>query len=100
MALRDGFKQPWRDIDGQGHDRLWGVAELVQRRLVAGVAPWGSPAPGPGAELDSDSSRGITGTPDEAALWTAWNGVAKRLEETNGAGSSQCLGFVSWPPLT
>jgi hypothetical protein len=72
---------------------------MVERARLSGVAPWGSPAPGPLAGLDHDSRRGITGVPDDAALWAAWAGVAGRLEAANRAvgPSAACIAFRSSP---
>lgn len=42
-----------------------------------------------------DGNRGITGMPDEAALWAAWGDVAASLENANHAAgpSAACLAF-------
>jgi hypothetical protein len=96
-AVRDGLARPWRDLDGQVKLRMWSVAELVAQGPAAGVAPWGAPAPGPEAAFDYDSQRGITGAPDEAALWAAWSDVAARLEAANRAAgpAATCLAYRS-----
>ncbi|MBI3969713.1 MAG: hypothetical protein HY332_00370 [Chloroflexi bacterium] len=101
-AIREGLARPRRDLDGRLHDHLWGVRDLVDRAPVAGVASWGSPAPGPEAVLDADIRRGITGALDEAALWAAWRDVAAQLEAANRAAgpSHMCRAFTgsSLPP--
>ncbi len=87
-AVRDGLQRSWQDLTGRVHPSRWSVPELIANGPVAGVAPWGSPAPGPDAGLDVDGSRGITGTPDETALWAAWGDVAGSLEAANRAAGS------------
>jgi len=88
-AVREGLHLPWQDLTGRTHQSRWSVTDLVANGPLAGIAPWGSPAPGPNAGLDVDGSRGITGAPDEAGLWAAWTDVAGSLEAANRtAGSS------------
>jgi hypothetical protein len=96
-ALRDGLGRPWPALDGTRHDRLWSAFEMVQRAPLAGIASWGSPAPGPDIGYDLDSERGITGAPEEAALWAAWANVAARLEAANRAAgpAAACLALRS-----
>ena len=96
-AVRTGLDRPWQELEGQLQPRRWGVVEMMERGPVAGVAPWASPAPEPAAILDADTERGITFTPDEAALWAAWRDVATRLEAANQAAgpSAGCLAFHS-----
>ena len=98
-AVTSGLARPWPGLSGQTVPRQWSVPELFQNHLVTGVAPWGSPAPGIDAGLDTDGTRGITGTPDEQALWSAWGNVAASLEAANRAAgpSAACLGFRSSP---
>lgn len=84
-AVRRGLDRPWTDLDGRTQPRLWSALEMMTNGPLAGIAPWGSPAPGPDFGLDTDGSRGITGMPDEAALWTAWTNTAVALESTNRA---------------
>ena len=100
-AVRDGLSRPWRDLSGRSHDRLWGVRELLGRAPIAGVASWGSPAPGADAGMDMDSRRGITGAPDEAALWAAWRDVGAQLEAANRTAgpSGSCLAHSGAGPL-
>jgi hypothetical protein len=96
-AVREGLARPWIDLAGTLRQREWSVPELVTDRWVAGVAPWGSPAPGPRAGLDADAERGITLAPDAAALWSAWRDVAAGLEDANRAAgvSPACLAVRS-----
>ena len=96
-AVRNGLDRPGQDLEGGTVPRQKGVEELVSSGLLAGVAPWGSPAPGRWSELDRDNQRGITGTPDEAALWSAWADTAASLEAANqSAGpSDRCLSYSS-----
>ena len=98
-AVQNGLNRPWQDLDGHIQPHEWSASELVAKGLLAGIAPWGSPAPGPGAELDEDTQRGITGAPDEAALWTAWSNVGASLEAANqpAGPSEQCLAANSTP---
>jgi hypothetical protein len=85
LAVRDGLDRPWQDLTWTWQPRLWGVAELAERTGLQGVAPWSSPAPGPGADPlpDADTQRGITNVPDETEMWRAWSEVAARLEAGN-----------------
>jgi hypothetical protein len=96
-AVRSGLDRPWTLLDGTVQPHLASAQQLVQQGVVNGLAPWGSPAPGPQASLDEDSQRGITGTPDEAALWSAWADTGAALERANKAAgpSSICLAFTS-----
>lgn len=96
-AVQNGFGRWWQELSGRDQPRLRGVPELFANGLVSGVAPWGSPAPGSGAELDMDGGWGITGMPDEAALWSAWSSVAGSLENANrtAGASAACPGFRS-----
>ncbi len=96
-AVRAGLSRTWQDLAGRTQPRFWSVRELFANGLMAGIAPWGSPAPGPGAELDMDGNRGVTATPDEAALWDAWRDAAAWLEDANSAAgpSAMCLAFQS-----
>jgi hypothetical protein len=96
-AVLRGFEQTWQDIDGRWHPRLSGGAELVDHAGLAGISPWGSPAPGPGAEFDADVHRGVTGAPDEVALWAAWNEVARSLENASrrAGPSAECEAYRS-----
>lgn len=99
-AVRDGLARSWEDLHGNIRSRFPSAGELVQTGLVDGIAPWGSPAPGPWSSFDTDGSRGVTGSPDEEALWTAWSEVAASLGGANrGEGtSSACLTLHSSPP--
>ena len=98
-AVRHGLGRPWQDLDGTWHPRHWGVAELVERAGLDGVAPWGSPNPDPGAEpwLDLDRARGISDAPEGSELWHVWRETATRLEQANrNAGvSAACLAYRS-----
>jgi hypothetical protein len=96
-ALSNGLDRGWRTLDDGAEPRLLGITDLVQRYNIAGVAPWGTPAPEPYAGFDADGDRGVTSAPDEAALWPAWRQVATRLNAANGiAGQAQeCLAFDS-----
>ena len=96
-ATLSGFEQAWRDIDGQWHQRQLAAAKLFDDVGLDGISPWGSPAPGLGAEFDTDSRRGITGTPDESSVWAAWSQVAQRLENANRAAgpSHECRAYAS-----
>ena len=96
-AVKNGLGRSWQDLNGQTQPRMWSVPELFANGPVAGVAPWGSPAPGFGSQLDMDGNRGITGMPDEAALWAAWSEVAASLENANRAAgpSAACLAYRS-----
>ncbi|MCL4544788.1 MAG: hypothetical protein M1118_09380 [Chloroflexi bacterium] len=85
-AVSNGFGSAWQDINGVWHNHDWSVSQLIASTGLAGVAPWGAPAPGDSAILDEDSSRGITGAPDAASLWSAWGRVAAELEAANQAG--------------
>ncbi len=98
-AVQNGLNRSWQDLEGQLQPREWSASELVARGMLAGVASWGSPAPGTDAQLDQDTQRGITGAPDEAALWTAWGNVGATLEAANQAAgpSQQCLALDSAP---
>ena len=85
-ALLRGYEQSWRDIDGQWRDRFMGGAELISDTGLAGISPWGSPAPGLGADFDTDSHRGITGTPDESfCLGGMEHGSAKSGDREPGS---------------
>jgi hypothetical protein len=67
---------------------------MIDRAPLAGLAAWGTPAPGPtSAGLDADLARGITATPDEAVLWPVWREIGANLEARNRqAGiSGTCL---------
>jgi hypothetical protein len=94
-AVLGGWAHPWTAIDGSPQTGFLGVADLVRRGLVAGAAPWASPAPqaGSGIGLDLDSQRGVTGTPDAAAVWEAWSQTGAQLESANQASgpSPACL---------
>ncbi len=94
-AVRQGFAAPWRDLAGKMQPRLWSGRDLMANGPLAGIAPWGSPAPGPSARMDTDYGRGITGAPDADALWAAWSELAARLEDGNRAAgaSERCLGL-------
>lgn len=96
-AVQSGLERPWQDLSGQTWPKFWSVPELFANGPVAGVAPWGSPAPGAEAEFDTDGFRGVTGAPDEAALWAAWGSVAAALEDANRAAgpSPVCLAHDS-----
>jgi len=85
LAVREGLDRPWQDLTGTWQPRLWGVAELAERTGLQGVAPWSSPAPGPGADPlpDADTQRGITNVPDETEMWQAWSEVTAQLEASN-----------------
>ena len=98
-AVQNGLNRPWQDLAGQMQPHEWSASELVAKGLLSGLAPWGSPAPGTGAQLDQDAQRGITGAPDEAALWATWGNVGSALEATNQAAgpSAQCLAVNSAP---
>jgi hypothetical protein len=93
-AMRDGLGRRWTDIYGREQPRLWGAMEAVERAPFAGLAPWGSPAPGQRSfGLDADLDRGITATPDEVPLWEAWRDIGARLEARNRTAgiSGRCL---------
>ncbi|HVC33043.1 MAG TPA: hypothetical protein VNL16_05990 [Chloroflexota bacterium] len=96
-AVSDGLARPWVDLAGQLQPREWSVAEAIAQAPLAGIAPWGSPAPGPTAALDADSVRGIAGAPDEGALWQAWSDAAAALEKANQAAgpAAQCAAYQS-----
>jgi hypothetical protein len=96
-ALSNGLERGWRTLDGGLEPRLLGITDLVQRYNVAGVAPWGTPAPEPYAGFDADRDRGVTSAPDEAALWPAWRQVATRLSTASAAVgvSPDCLALDS-----
>jgi hypothetical protein len=96
-ALRDGISRPWIDLQGAAYPRQWGVRELMRRAPIAGVASWGSPAPGAEAVFDMDRLRGITGAPDEDALWGAWREMGAWLETENriAGPSPACLALAS-----
>src|SRR5207247_267622 len=68
-AVQQGVPESWIDLDGRVLPRGYSVLELFDQVGVAGIAPWGSPARTPEAELDSDTGRGITFVPDESPLW-------------------------------
>jgi hypothetical protein len=93
-AVREGVALPWPGLNGAVEPLRWSVPDLVARTGLDGVAAWGAPAPGFGAELDADPRRGIAGAPDADGLWAAWADVAGRL---NGAAapSAACLSFAS-----
>lgn len=99
-ALSNGLDRLWVELDGTVQTRLFGIADLVQRYSVGGVAPWGTPAPEPYAGFDADGERGVTSAPDEHALWPAWRAVASRLEAANRATgpSLDCLELDSTMP--
>lgn len=101
-ALSNGLDRRWTALDGTDETRMLGIRDLVQRYNVAGVAPWGTPAPEPYAGFDADGERGVASAPDENALWSAWRGVAGRLEAANRAAgpSPDCLAFDSIVPST
>jgi hypothetical protein len=96
-ALRNGMASPWQTVDGATQPRQWSVAQLIAQTGLDGVAPWASPAPGPNAGFDEDSGRGVTGTPDESAVWSAWGDIAAGLQATNQAAgpSSMCEAYRS-----
>ena len=96
-ALRHGLASPWQTLDGAFEPRQWSVAQLMAQTGLAGISPWASPAPGVNAGFDEDGSSGITGTPDEAAVWSAWGDIAAGLQAANQAvGASQrCAGYTS-----
>lgn len=96
-AVRNGLAQAWVAYDGSEHPRLPGALELVRSGRLAGIAPWGSPAPQGEWILDADGNRGITGTPDAGLLWAAWGEVADSLETANrqAGPASSCLTFQS-----
>ena len=85
-AVESGFAQPWQDIDGTMQPRHWSVPELFANTGLDGIAPWASPAPSYSAALDEDTDSGITGTPDQDAMWAAWGNVAATLEAANRQG--------------
>lgn len=94
QAIRSGVPSSWIDIDGRPQSHMWSVVELFEQAGIAGIAPWGSPAPGEDAALDADTGRGITFAPDEDSLWAAWRDASGRLEAANRtAGPSiECTG--------
>ncbi|GEM_PF-2980706 len=96
-ALLDGFAKTWTDLEGALHAKRPGLADLLTSGTLAGAAPWGSPAPDAWASLDTDTTGGITGTPDQAAMWAAWGDVAGRLESLNQTTgtSATCLSYRS-----
>jgi hypothetical protein len=98
-AVQFGLERIWRNIAGRTQQRLPSAAELLQSGVLDGLAPWGSPAPGPNAAFDLDSTRGITGAADEAGLWTAWSAVGALAEQRNQAVgvSTACLAFSPTP---
>ncbi len=97
FAVRFGVPSAWIDLDGRQFPRQWSVPDLMAQAGVAGIAPWGTPAPTKDAELDTDVGRGITYAPDEGPLWSAWRDVATRLEAANRAAgvSSECRALDS-----
>ncbi|MGH2459099.1 MAG: hypothetical protein ACRDIY_09560 [Chloroflexota bacterium] len=92
-ATRDGLDRPWENLAGDTEPAFWSVPQLFSIGGLAGIAPWGSPAPGPAAAFDTDADRGVTGAPDGPALWTTWANVGQALEtENKQAGpSAACL---------
>lgn len=96
-ATLGGLARPWQLVDGSAQPSVPGAPGLFARKLVAAVAPWGSPAPGLWATFDTDQGRGITGTPDEAGLWQAWGSLGAALEQANQTAgvSSACMASQS-----
>lgn len=92
-AVREGFATPWTRYDGQAEPRLPSATELVERGQLAGIAPWGSPAPGVWAGFDAEPLRGVAGSPDEGSLWAVWGDLGAALESANRAAghSAACL---------
>lgn len=84
-ATATGWAQPWQELDGTFAPAHWSVPDLMANTGLDGVTPWGSPAPGNDAAFDEDGTRGVTGTPDAAALWSAWSAVGAQLEAQNRA---------------
>jgi hypothetical protein len=100
-AMRTGIARRWTDIYGREQPRQWGALDMIERAPLAGLAPWGSPPPGASSfGFDADLARGITGTPEESALWASWRELGARLEARNReAGvSSACLALDSRSP--
>lgn len=102
-ALELGVLQPWQDVEGNWHNRLWSVTETVNRLGLDGIAPWGSPNPDPSTDpwLDVDNTRGISFAHEGMGLWEAWRRVGSTFEQANlVAGPSQaCVGLQSAPGL-
>jgi hypothetical protein len=96
-AVRNGAQAAWIDIDGRARPRGLSVNDLFDVAGAAGAAPWGSPAPTRDAEIDADTGRGITFTPDQEALWSLWRSMGERREQANRlAGvSASCLALNS-----
>ena len=96
-AVLNGLARAWTPLDAAPEPRLPGVLELARRHGVAGIAPWGTPAPEPYAGFDADGERGVTSAPDESALWRAWQEVARQVNAANQAAgrSSDCVAFDS-----
>ncbi|MBM2811227.1 MAG: Sugar-binding cellulase-like protein [Chloroflexi bacterium] len=96
-AVRGGAPFAWVDIDGTQWPRAWSVSELAQRAGIAGIAPWGSPAPTAGAAMDADTGRGITFATDAEPLWAAWREAGAMLEAANRAAgpSAECRALDS-----
>jgi hypothetical protein len=82
-AVHSGYAQPWQDINGNWQPRHWGAPDLFAHTGLDGIAPWGAPAPSYSAGFDEDGVGGVTGTPDQNALWAAWSNVAAALEAAN-----------------
>ena len=96
-AVRAGLAQPWQDIDGAWQPRRWGVVDLFAHTGLDGIAPWAAPAPSYTDGFDLDSDSGITGAPDQDALWSAWGDVAAALEAANWAGGAEPGRASAWP---
>jgi hypothetical protein len=94
-AVRRGLGRPWITVDGGTSPYLHSAADLVLSGLSAGISPWGAPAPGPSAAYDADYLRGITVTPEQTALWTAWRETAERLEAANRASGPTTACFAT-----
>jgi hypothetical protein len=82
-AIQTGFAQQWQDINGTVQTSHWSVPALFAATGLDGIAPWASPAPGASTGYDQDSDTGITGTPDQDAVWAAWGSVAATLQAAN-----------------
>jgi hypothetical protein len=91
--LKNGDTQPWIDLDGRPQPGHWSALAMFDDAPLAGVAPWGAPAPGHAATYDIDARSGVTGTPEQDSLWAAWAAIATQREAANrqAGQSSACM---------
>jgi hypothetical protein len=75
VAISSGFTQPWPDLSGTWHHTLPSLLTLMTHYGLSAAAPWGAPAPGLTASLDTDPNRGLTNAPDATTLWTTWSQI-------------------------